>query len=56
MGINIKSHLEQALTSILNEDSRNTANNVKISEGLLEDFVLNKLRIDEAGMTLEKNS
>ena len=56
VGTNIKVHLEQAFTSILNEDTRNKANNVKISEGLLEDFVLNKLRIDEAGMTLEKNS
>ena len=56
VGTNIKIQLEQALSAILHEDTRNKANNVKIGEGLLEDFVLNKLRIDETGMTLEKNA
>ena len=56
VGTNIKIQLEQALNAILHEDTRNKANNVKIGEGLLEDFVLNKLRIDETGMTLEKNA
>ena len=56
VGTNIKIQLEQALIAILHEDTRNKANNVKIGEGLLEDFILNKLRIDESGMTLEKNA
>ena len=50
---NIKAQLEQALQSIIQEDHRNKANNVKISEGLLEDFILNKLKIGDQGMTLQ---
>jgi len=41
----LKLHVQDALTSLVKADNKATGNNVKVTQGLFEDFLSNRLKI-----------